>query len=57
MTKQKKIDWRIVVTGLVCITALEMYALSIGMNGTLLKSVLVAIALAIGIALPTPKLK
>ena len=57
MTKKQKIDYRIVVTGLVCITALELYALNQGMNGTLLKTVLVAIALAIGITIPTPKLK
>ena len=57
MTKKQKIDYRIVVTGLVCITALELYSLNQGMNGTLLKTVLVAIALAIGITIPTPKLK
>ena len=59
MTKKtkQKIDWRIVVTGLVCITALEMLALSMGINGTLLKTVLVVIALVIGITIPTPKFK
>jgi len=54
--KTKKIDWKIVVTGLVCITALEMVALSMGINGTLLKMVLIAIALTIGLTIPTPKL-
>lgn len=52
-----KIDWRIVATGLVCITALEITALLLGFNGTLLKGVMVAIALAIGVTIPTPKLK
>ena len=49
-----KVDWRIVCVGLVCITILEIYALSMGINGTLLKTVLISIALAIGITLPNP---
>ena len=52
----KKIDWRIVCTGLVCLTALEVFALSMGMNGTLLKIVLIAIAGVIGITIPLDKL-
>ena len=55
--KKRKVDWRIVVTGIVCITALEIYALSQGINGTLLKTVLVAIALAIGVTLPQVRIK
>ncbi len=53
---KKKIDWRIVCTGLVCLTALEVYALSMGMNGTLLKIVLIAIAGAIGMTIPLDKI-
>ena len=49
MKTKKKVDWKIVCTGLVCITGLEAYALSLGFNGTVLKTVLVAIAGAIGI--------
>ena len=57
MIKQK-IDWRIVVTGLGCITILECVALNNGINGTLLKTVLIGIALTIGITIPNPiKLK
>ena len=52
--KKKIIDWRIVVTGLACITVLECYAMSLGFNGTMLKTVLIAIALAIGITIPNP---
>jgi len=55
-TKQK-IDWRIVCTGLVCITGLEIFALSQGINGTLLKMVLIAIALVVGVTFPTPNIK
>jgi len=55
--KKQKIDWRIICTGLVCITGLEIFAILQGINGTLLKMVLVAIAMAIGVTIPTPKIK
>jgi len=53
MTKQK-INWKIVCTGLVCLTGLEIYALSKGINGVVLSTVIAIIALAIGITLPSP---
>ena len=53
---KQKIDFRVVCVGLVCLTALELYALSQGINGTLLKLVLIAIAATIGIAIPTPQI-
>ena len=57
MKKNKqKIDWRIVCTGLFCITLLEVYALSQGINGTLLKIVLMIMAVAIGVTIPTPNI-
>ena len=52
--KQQTTDWRVVATGLVCICGLEAYALSLGFNGTMLKTVLVIIALAIGVTIPNP---
>ena len=57
MKSKKKVDWKVLCTGLVCITALEAFALSLGFNGTMLKTVLVIIALAIGISIPTPTIK
>ncbi len=54
MTTKKKIDWRLVATGLVCLTALEITALLLGFNGTMLKIVLVVIAGAIGVSIPNP---
>ena len=36
----KKIDWRIIITIVLCITAIEIYALSIGINGILLTAVI-----------------
>ena len=52
--KQKKIDKGIVMMGLGCITLLEIVALLMGYNGTLLKAALIIIALAIGITIPSP---
>ncbi len=56
MTDKKKVDWRIVCMGLICLTALEITALALGFNGTLLKIVLVIIALAIGVTIPLDKI-
>jgi len=56
MTKKNKqqIDWKVMVTGLVCVTALEIYALSQGINGTLFSIVLLIIGAAIGVQIPNP---
>ncbi len=56
MTKQK-INKEIVITGLLCLTVLEIVALCNGIDGTLFSFVLVIIAGAIGITIPTPKIK
>lgn len=55
--KKKIIDWRIVCTGLVCLTGLECFALSQGINGWLLRIVVMAIATIIGVTIPTPNIK
>lgn len=52
--KQKKTDWRIVCTGIACLTGLEVFALSKGINGILLTTVVGIIALAIGVTIPNP---
>ena len=54
--KKEKIDWRIVCTGILALTALEIYALSQGINGTLLRIVIIVIGLAIGVIIPVPKI-
>lgn len=54
--KKPNIDWRIVCTGLICLTVLELYALSLGMNGTWLKIILIVIAGAIGISINPEKI-
>jgi len=56
MTKKKpvlaQIDKSIIITGIIAITILECFALHLGFNGTLLKSVLIVLAIAIGITIP-----
>ena len=54
MTKKRKVDWRIVVTGLIWLTAIQIYALSQGVNGTLMTLIAGIIALAIGVTMPNP---
>ena len=56
MTKRKqKADWRVVCMGMVCITSIELYALSQGINGVVLTGVIAMLAAAIGVSLPQPK--
>lgn len=52
--KEQKIDWRVVCTGIVCLSVIEIVALMNGINGTVLSAVLAAIALAIGISIQNP---
>ena len=53
----KHIDYKIVVTALVCITALEAYALFLGFDGAILTLVLAIIAGIAGWTAPQLKLK
>ena len=52
--KKEKVNWKIVVTGLVCITALEAIALYQGINGLALTVVVGIIAATIGVSIPNP---
>lgn len=52
-TKQK-VDWKIVCTGLVCLAALEAWALYNGINGTMYTIIIAIIAGAIGVIIPNP---
>lgn len=56
MKAKQKIDWRIVVTAMLCVTILELYALKQGHNGLILLSVIGGLLLAAGIMIPTPQL-
>ena len=46
----------IVITGIICLTILEIVALINGINGTLFTFVVAIIAGAIGVVIPTPKI-
>ena len=52
--KKKEMDWRIICTGLVCLTAAEIIALLLGFNGTMLKIYIAIVAGAIGITIDNP---
>lgn len=51
---KKKVDWKVILGGMACLTALEIYALSQGINGTLFTIVIAIIAGAIGITIENP---
>lgn len=51
---EKKIDWKIIATGLICLTAIAIAAQFNGIDGTLMTLIIGVIALAIGVALPNP---
>ena len=53
--QNKQIDWKIIMTGLICITIIELYALHQGINGVLLTIVIGIIAAACGVAIPKDK--
>ena len=52
--KKSKIDWRVLCTGLICLTILECFAMSQGMNGWLLRLIVIVIAGTIGITIENP---
>lgn len=51
----QKVDKKIVITAIVCLTILEIIALHNGINGTLLSLVIGIIAGLAGWTIPTPK--
>ena len=53
--KKKIKDGKIIITGLICLTAIELFALSKGIDGVLMSTIIGLIALTIGIKIPTPK--
>lgn len=47
-----KVKKGVVITGIICITIMQMFALSQGINGTLFTLCVAAIAAAIGVVIP-----
>ena len=54
MAEKNKIDWKIVIGGMACLTAVELYALSKGINGVALTTFVAIIAATIGVTIPNP---
>tara|TARA_Y100000310_G_C20702423_1_gene831076 strand:+ start:424 stop:591 length:168 start_codon:yes stop_codon:yes gene_type:complete len=54
---KKGIDWRIIIAVVICITALEAFALSKGINGTILTLSIGILAGIGGLSLPQLKTK
>ena len=54
---KQKADWKIICTGILCLTGLEIFALSKGINGVLLTTIISVIAVAIGVTIPNPLIK
>ena len=50
----KKIDWRVMVAGLLALTIIEVCALFNGIDGVLLTTIVGIIALTLGIVIPSP---
>jgi len=58
MTAEKqavKIDWRVIIAGIIALTIIEVCALLQGIDGTLMMMITAVIALAIGVVIPKPK--
>jgi|TARA_Y100000310_G_scaffold343472_1_gene451258 hypothetical protein len=51
---KKKIDWRVVVCAMLCITVLEIVALLQGIDGVLLTTVIGVLAVIAGVVIPNP---
>ena len=49
-----RIDWKIVVCGIVALTVLECVALFNGINGTLFTIVVATIGAVVGVTIPNP---
>ncbi len=55
MTKPKqkpKVDWKISITAIVCLTLMELVAMFYGINGTMRTMIFTLIALIVGIQMP-----
>lgn len=52
---EHKIDKSIVITGILCVTGLELAAMYMGYNGVILTAVIAVIAGAVGLSQKKPK--
>ena len=54
MAGKDKIDWKVIIGGMACLTIVELYALSQGINGVALTTFVAIIAATIGVTIPNP---
>jgi len=47
---------KVVIVGILCLTIIELFALSKGIDGVLMSTIIGIIALVIGVKIPTPKI-
>lgn len=53
--KNQKIDWKVIVAGIICLTIIECFAMVYGFNGTMRMIIIGIICLAIGVNIPKDK--
>lgn len=56
-TINDKVDWRVLLAGVIVVGLLEAYALYLGHNGTYFAIAMVLIGAAIGVTIPNPIIK
>ena len=56
MSKLKKVDKKIVITAIISLSVLEIFAMYFGINGTMRTIIFTIIAGLAGLSLPTPKI-
>jgi len=54
MAKKQKIDWRVSIVAIICLSILELAAMSYGINGTMRTIIFSLIALIVGVTIPNP---
>ncbi len=52
----EKVDKNIVITAIICLTTLEIFAMYYGINGTVRTIIFTLIGSLAGLSLPTPKI-
>jgi len=52
MTTKIKVDWKISITAIVCLSIMEVCAMFNGINGTMRTIIFTMIALIVGVQLP-----
>ena len=54
MTTKQPMSQGVLVAGILCLTAIELFAIATGHNGTMRMVIIAVIAAAIGVTIPNP---